>query len=350
MISYNDTISLIKALERVAPPATFLLDTFFPNVEPIVNSSKIAVEYVSEGRKLAPYVVGRAINLSRENSHIQIFTPPMIGARRVISLDDIEQRGFGETIYSTLTPAQRAGQLQAKDLLQLRASIINRKNKMAAEILTTGKHEIKSLADDGKMELASVVSYDGWKGLMIPQTNWSNATAKIYSDIKNASERIQQATGEIPTIMVIGKNVEEYLLKNTEIKNWLMIPNRENLGMMSLQPKYQYPSIRRIGYLSSLNMEIYSYMESYVDDDGQVKSFIGENDVIIGLAGKGRQIHGAVTLVDDRNISFSSYAAEYVPQYSGSKDSNTIELSVYSRCVLAPRMADEWICIKSCGE
>ena len=56
-IEYNDTISLMAAMERIKPPASFLLDTFFPNVPPTVTTSVIMTEYRKGGRRLAPVMV-----------------------------------------------------------------------------------------------------------------------------------------------------------------------------------------------------------------------------------------------------------------------------------------------------
>ncbi|MBR1728510.1 MAG: major capsid protein [Selenomonadaceae bacterium] len=352
LIEYNDTISLMKAMERVKPPARFLLDTFFPKIDPIVPSSKIMLEYREGRRKLAPFIVkgSKGVNIKRDTSHMEIYAPPMVGPRRVINPEDIEQRSFGETIYSTMTPAQRAAQLQAHDLIDLQDEIINRKNKMAADILTTGKCEIKGFADDGKTELIDVIEFNRWNQKIIPTTKWDQAGATIYSDIKNASEMIQEKTGMIPTLMVCGKNIEQYLINNTEISKWLMIPNRDNLAMMTIAPRYESPAIRRIGLLTSLNLEMYAYNEVYEDDDGQIKSFIGADDVIIGIGGTGRQIHGAVTLLNDAGNSYNTFLGEYVPYYHGDKTNQTISLTMYSRFLLCPTWSDEWATIKAKGE
>ena len=57
LIEYNDTISLMGAMERIKPPARFLLDTFFPQIPATSLSSKIMVEYRKGGRRLAPFIV-----------------------------------------------------------------------------------------------------------------------------------------------------------------------------------------------------------------------------------------------------------------------------------------------------
>ena len=36
-----------------------------------------------------------------------------------------------------------------------------------------------------------------------------------------------------------------------------------------------------------------------MDDDGKLKGFIGDDDVIVGIPGRGHQYHGAVTLLNE---------------------------------------------------
>ena len=160
---------------------------------------------------------------------------------------------------------------------------------------------------------------------------------------------IQESTGIIPTLMLCGKNVEDYIIKNTQMREWLAIPNRENLAMLSLAPRFTSPQIRRIGLLQSLNLEMYSYTETYTDDDGTVKPFLGDNDVIIAVPGRGRQLHGAVTLLNQQKTGYETFIGQYVPYYSGNAETQVIALTMYSRFLLAPEWADDWALIKTKG-
>ena len=273
----------------------------------------------------------------------------MRAARRVLDPDSIAQRGFGEGFYSTKTPAERAADLQAQDLADLQADIINRKNKMAADILTTGKCDIIGLADDGKKELIDTVDY-GFDQKLIPTTKWDQAGATIYSDIKGMSEMIQQNAGQIPTAMIIGRHVFDYMLNNDEIMKWLAVPSRDNLGLMSIAPRIVSPQITRVGLIQALNLEVYTYGETYIDDDGTQKPFIGDDDVIIGITGRGRQLHGAVTLVNEAGTGYDTFVSPYVPYKFGNKEDQTVALTMYSRCVLAPECVGDWAVIKAKGE
>ena len=343
-IDFSNTFALMQTLEKSKAPASFLLDTFFPVTPTPSVQNYIAVEYRKGGRRLAPFVVkgARGVNLDRTGSKVDIYQPPTMAASRVINPEDIETRGFGENIYSTMTPAERARVLQAKDLRELQDSIINRKNKMAADILTTGKTVIKGYADDGKEVITDTVAFD-WTQEAKVAKSWADAGATIFDDIKAASEQIQESAGEVPTIMICGKNVADYILNNDQIMKWLAIPSASNLSLMGLQPRITSPQVMRIGMIQSLNLEVYSYAETYTDDDGTVKPFLDPNDVIIAIPGRGRQLHAAVTLLNDSTKSFETFASAYVPQYS--TGNNQLALTVYSRCVLAPEFVDDWAVI-----
>ncbi len=347
-IGLKDTISLMQAMERIKPPATLLVDTFFPQVPMPAITSKIAVEYRKGGRRLAPFVVegGHGINTARTGSTVDIYEPPMVAPRRTVRPEDIEQRGFGETIYSTKTPAQRATEIQANDLAEMQAMILNRKNQMAAEILTTGAYTINGYADDGTTVKSAKVAFD-WNQKITPTTTWDQANASIYSDLKNASSLIQENAGVVPTVAIVGKNVADYMLGNDQIMKWLAVPSNTNLSLISIQPRIESPQVARIGLIQSLNLEVYSYMETYTDDGGHTVPFLGADDVIIGIPGRGRQLHGAVTLINDTESGFETYSGLYVPQYAASKNANTMSLTVYSRFLLAPEFVDDWAYIKA---
>ena len=344
IFAITDTYTLMATIENIQKPATYLADTFFPKSFPTFYTTQIAVEYRQEGRLLAPYVVSgtRGVNINRGTSHVMYYSAPMFGPRRVISLRDVEQRQFGETpIFSTVLPEQRAAAMQAQDLVDLLRLHTNRKNKIAADILQYGKTTMNAYADDGRITESEVIDY-GWDGRI--NTDWTSPNADIYGDIMAVSERIQRRTGTIPTLAICGKGVEEYLMANTEIKNWLMIPNRENLTMASFAPRYTAPQCRYIGTISAANMEFVSYAETFIDDDGQTKPFIDDYSVIIANPGKGKVLRGAITLMED--TGWKTYAADYVPRYTIDKEANQMSLAVFSRYILVPELLDDYVCLK----
>lgn len=348
-IDYNDTVTLMAVMERVKQPASLLVDTFFPNIPASATTTTIMVEYKKGGRRLAPYVVknGRGVNMKRTASHIDIYKPPMVGPRRVLNPEDIASRGFGENIYSATSPADRATKLQAEDLRFLQDSIINQKNLFASKILTTGQCEIAGYADDGKLQVVDTISFDDWTQQITPTTGWDQPGADIFGDLKDASELIQENAGMVPTIGIGGKNITQYLLNNTALMKYLSIPNPANLSLMGLQPRIISPQVMRVGFISALNLELYSYMETYTDDAGNTQPFLGDNDLIIGIPGRGKQLHGAISLVE--NKKYVTYSGLYVPKYTADETENELALAMFSRFVLVPESVDDWAKINMGG-
>ncbi len=350
-LNFTDTVTLIKAVSNFKTPATYLVDTFFTNKMPVAVTSHVAVEYRSGKRILAPYIVkgSRGVAVSREVANANFYVAPMTGGRRILTVEELEMRQFGEQpVFSNLTPQERAAQVQAQDLVDLQNMILNRRNKMAADILLVGKVEISGFADDGRTIKQDEIDF-GFENIITPTVLWNNASADILGDLRDAVDKIAEESGELPDIMVCGKNVEKYLLQNTEIKDMLMISERSNLTIASLNPQYIAPQTRYLGYINSLGLEVYSYLETYFDDElNQTVPFIPANSVIIAKAKKGKQIFGAVSLVEGGGLQ--TYAAEFVPKYLNDEINNQLSLAMYSRCILAPDEISSWVHIKTCGD
>lgn len=343
----TDTFTLLNAVEQFKPEATYLADTFFPTRMPVSFTSFVSVEYKKGKRLLAPYIVrgSKGVNVNRDTAQAKFYAAPQVGVRRILSIQDIEMRMFGETpVYSTIKPEERASAMQAQDLVDLRRMILNRKNQMAADILQKGGTTIKGFADDGQTVVIDELQFD-WTGALSAQTPWTSPNAKIYDDIQEACERIAESTGVLPTLMLCGKNVEKYLRNNEEIFKWLMIPNRANLTMASFEPRYDSVNSRYIGTISSLGLEVRSYIETYTDDNGEVKHFLDPDSVIIANPGRGKQLNGAITLIE-KDSGPKTYAAEFVPHYVIDESSQVMSLSLFSRFLLIPDVIDDWVTIK----
>ena len=345
--SIKDTYELIPLVERIDTPEKFLTETFFPNRQTTL-SDIFAVEYTKQHRRLAPYLVAgsfNGVNVARERSQVKLYKPPMIAARRVIGLEEVSRRVIGEQpIYSTKSAEDRAAELQGRDFKEMLSALDNRREQMAAQLLTNGKITVRGFADNGLVADEKDIVFTA--APTTQSTTWDNANADIYGDIKTASETIQENAGMIPTVMVIGSNVENYLLGNKKLLAYLSIPNRQNLSMMTFAPHYTNPQVRFIGQLTSLNLEIYAYNVKYLDDvTGQAKAYLDADKVIIGVPGRGKMLYGAITYLDNAG-NWNQAAAENVPVYDFSTKAQTTSMTIYSRCLPVPEVIDDFMCLK----
>lgn len=346
---YNlPTIQMIEAVNLIKPAETYLLDTFFSKKLPVSNSEWVNVEYRKGKRLLAPYIVegAKAVTLERDGSQVKMYNAPMLGIRRVITSKDISRRMFGETpIYSQLTDAERADQIMAADFRELQDAIQNKKNYMAAELLQTGKIIVEGYADDGTTIRVDTIDFN-FDGITTVTNSWATPATDIYKDIYNAVNKIAEEVGELPDIMIVGKNVEQYILNNKTTEKWLMIPNAQAGNFANLAPKYQSAQTRYIGRINALGLEVYSYLATYYDGSS-VKPFINEDTAIIGIGGRGKQVLGAVTLMERGD--WNTYAAEYVPHYTYSEKDNSSCLAMYSRFIPVPEVVGTWQTLKVLG-
>lgn len=342
----NNTFELIKVVERIKPPATYLIDKVFPNTRQIL-SDVLPIEYSEKGRRLAPFLVrnSRGLNVAREKTSIKLFQAPLMGARRVIGLNDIQRRYIGENpVISTMTAEDRAGAMQAQDLLDLKRMLANRRAAMVAELIQDGKITIKEFADDGKIaDTGNAIEFTGFQKL---NKNWTSASAKIADDLLEASETIQEASGFVPDLLICGKNVVKYLRDNTQFEKFLLSSNPNAAAWLNFTPKYLAPQVRFIGYITSLNLEIVSYTETYTDDDGQTKPFLDPDTCVICRGGAGTMVYGAVDYLNEAG-QFQTADAQEVPVYSHDQNAQQIALTLYSRCLPVPESINDFIAIKT---
>lgn len=346
-INIDDTRTLLGVVERAYKPTTALVDAFFPQVRTFVTEYA-ELEYRKGGRKMAPFVVPgtKGVNVAREGSQIRQYKAPIMKPKRVIEVNDVMRRGFGEDVYSTRTPEQRAQEMRARDLADLMDMCVRRQEWMAANLLINGSYEVAGYADDGRTAKIDTVSFDFDNKITLSGSDtWDNASAKIYDNIGDASQGIRRNAGAIPTVAIMSSNVVKYLMDNEQLYRYLLVPNRENLAFMSLQPRLERPDLMRVGMIQALNLELYAYDAVYEDEKGNIAQYIPDDHIIIGVPGRGKRLFGAVTQME-ADQQLHTYEGMYIPKVTADIESDTSSLAVSSRCVLCPEFLDDWATIK----
>ena len=118
-----DTHHLLMAVEQLTPAPSFLLNRFFPTnaATDVFATDDVLAEYRDGSKKLAPFVAPRkgGVTMLRNGYTMERYTPPFVAPSRALSIDDLNKRGFGEALYTQLTPAQRQNVLLMKDASEL---------------------------------------------------------------------------------------------------------------------------------------------------------------------------------------------------------------------------------------
>ena len=130
------TVTMIGAIQAMPTHRTFLRDRYFPcaPATDIFPTEEVLVEYRDGNKKIAPVVAPRkgGVTVLRDGYTTQRYTPPFVAPQRTLTIDDLNKKGFGENLYSQITPQQREAQVLGQDLSELSIMIDGREEYMAA--------------------------------------------------------------------------------------------------------------------------------------------------------------------------------------------------------------------------
>lgn len=348
-IDLNKTRTLLAAIARSYPPSTLLRDVFFPN-DVTFPTEEVDIEYKKGNRAMAPFIASGSggVNVSRTGTSMKSYKPPKMMPKRPIRIENLNKRGFGEELYSTRTPDQREQELRMRDIAELIDMNTRRIEWMCAQLLVNGSFTAKGYSDDGKTYTEDTFTLD-WtqKDTLTGGDTWDNPGADIYGDMKYISRAVSANANMVPTIALCSFNTGDYVLKNTDIQNYLLRP-KENLSLMSIAPRIQSPQIVRLAMIESLNLEIFAYNGLYLDDDGQTKQYIPDDYFIMGVPGRGVQLFGAITQMDNDEV-YRTYEGKNVPKVWSEVGNDARQIRVASACVPLPESTDDWYTLKVKG-
>ncbi len=296
---------------------TWLRDRYF-GTRPTFDTQYIEFDVVDmTGRKLAPFVDPKASGavLGRKGYKTQAFVAPEVSPYRVTTAEDLLKRSAGETIYSTLTPMQRAAQLLGKDLADLDEIISRREEAMCAEALFTGKISIAGagLSADEISYWSNLASADQPKTTLT--TKWdatATKTAAIMKDLRDARRSMNKRGGFTPTELICGTKVIDTLLDKFTGSNAF---DMRRVDMGAIDPQHLPNGVSYWGYLKDSALDIYSYDEWYLNDSGTEVAMVPENLCLLASPNVRTMLaYGAVGVVDESSPNgISVYAGARVP-------------------------------------
>ena len=129
LINFFDNVILQAISEEIVPKVSFFKDRYFPTgAGDIFKANEVLTEYRSGDRKLAAFVDQKAgdIPIGRRSYEVHSYKPAYIAPSRLLTLDELTKRGFGEALYPGMDEAQRAARLLADDMNDMENRIARR--------------------------------------------------------------------------------------------------------------------------------------------------------------------------------------------------------------------------------
>lgn len=338
------TREMMAARDLTPPVRTFLQNTFFPDSNTHVTE-KVEFDVRKGKRVMAPFVAPRVGGkvLTRQGFHTNQFTTPKIAPERPLTIDDISTRAIGENIYSQRTPEERENELLAKDYTDLEESIARRREWMCRQILFEGKIDIQD-KDEG-LDIQVDFGFTN-KYVLTTDQFWSVATVDPLPLLRNIRKDIIRKTGVAPDIMVFAGDMIEDFITNKFIVEAV---NKLNMKNVVIEPRVVDPALTFYGRIQELDMDIYSYDEWFLNDEGEEEAIVPSGHVLIGHSkGEGAIEYGAVTQIEDKK--FVTYEGELVPKQYADEKNEVKMFRLTSRPLPRPYDVDSWAVIEKGAE
>jgi hypothetical protein len=341
-INFLNTYTLMAINEEVVPPRNFFPERYFPtDAGDIFASDKVLTEYRKGDRKMAAFVSRRAgdIPMDRRGYAIHEYEPTYIAPSRLLTIDELNKRGFGEAIYSQSTPAERAARLLLDDMNDMELRISRRLEWMAAQTMINNACTMQTYVDDvTKGEAEYVQFYDSSSDHTYAVGSKTWTTEENFRDGVRAMCRMLTRRGLPAADLVMGVDVADSVLSIDTIRELLDKNSGINFGAID-QRLTEYEGVTYNGWLNVAGnrLNLFTVDEEYVDESDQTQKYFPSTSAMVTSPGCGHMMYGQITQIDYGAVDPVTYVAARVPKFSVNQDKDIRKLRLATRPLAAPK-------------
>jgi len=322
----------------------FFLDRYFGESETF-STDKVIFEHEEGDLNIVPFIAASVgdIPVDRNGYSVYEFAPPLIAPSRLITLDDLAKRGFGEALFGGSTPAERAKKLQQRDLVDLSNRITRREELMAVETMTSNGVDVQEYIDEKtKGKVIPIRYYDtakGNPGIYTVSGTWNSYDA-MCADVEAMCDSLSENDHPVSDL-VIGTDVWATIRQFAELKETL---NNRRIDMGFVKPEEVAPGVTKVAELnfSGYVLSVFVPKEKYKDANGEVQSVFPAKSVLVTYPQCGKRYYGAVTQIPYGSSIQETVEGERIPKLVVDQDKDIRKLRVASRPLPAPKTASPW--------
>ncbi len=339
MNTYNifDTRVMIRMLEQMYTPRTFLRDTFFANR---VNSESEYVDIdIRKGkRRVAPFVsrkLGHTV-VERLGFTTQSIKPELIAPMMITTAEDVMKRSAGESIYGAKSPNARMGEILGRDMRDMNDMITRSEEWMCSQVLYNGKIVMK-IEGEGTREI------DFSNEWHFDTVDWEDVkTSCPNRNFRNWKSLISRWSGLNPDLAIVGANAMEWLYLSEE---WREEQKFFQTSFANYQPKLIQDGVTFVGYIPSIGLELYKYDEWSIDPADDIEKPLADpNKIVIGCT----QAYTSLIYGMIYDVAIGSFAAPRVPKSFIQQEPSARLLKLSSAPIAVPHQIDAFLTITAC--
>jgi hypothetical protein len=341
-LNFFDTYVLMAITEEITPQTTFFKDRYFPTEDgDIFAADKVLTEYRKGDRKMAAFVSERVgdIPLDRTGYAIHEYQPAFIAPSRILTIDDLKKRGFGEALYPGMDRAQRAARLQLRDLAELDARITRREEWMASQTMINNACTMQEYVDANTMgETLYVKFFDNASEHTYTVANkWNATNGNHFGDVK-AMCRLLSKRGLRAADLVLGTDVADFVYNLEKMQKLLDRNSGIRIGYIE-EELTKYDGVVYMGTINygGFKLNLISVDETYVDDNDTEQKYFPATSAMVTAPGCGHMMYGQITQIDYGNTDFTDHAGMRVPKSVIDQPNDTRKIRLASRPLAAPK-------------
>lgn len=344
-LNFLDTYVLAAITEEIVPRKGFFKDRYFPTgAGDIFAADKVLTEYRKGDRKMAAFVSQRIgdIPMDRRGYAIHEYQPAFIAPSRLLTIDELNKRGFGEALYSTNTPAQRAATLLRDDLTDMERRIALREEWMCAQVMINNACTMQTYVDattQGEVEYVQFYDLTSDHTYTIASGyEWDSANGNMRGDII-AMCRMLSKRGLAAADLILGTDAADVLLKDQEFRE--MLKTFSNVAVGSINETLTgYEGVVYMGQLNfgGFRLNVFSVDETYVDDNNQEATMFPAKSAMVTAPACGHLMYGQITQIDYGSADYSTHVAKRVPKLVVDQNNDTRKLRLATRPLAAPKV------------
>jgi len=342
-----DTYSIIRSIKAAKRIPSFLKDNYFPtDKQDIYETKKVMVDFENDtDDKLAPAVVKGSVPVQRDGFQSHEYTAPLIAPSAPLSVEQLDDRTFNESVVSDRSAQDREREYLADDLKKLGGMITRTEEYMCARTLLDNAYTINQYVDGYGTALAQPFSINFFgegnntnQAVYVPGATWTPSTTTILSDIA-AMCRMLKKKGLPATDVIMGSQAADVFLRNTDVRA-LLDNRRIQLVGNAVDPTELESGATYIGRFNADGnvVDVNSYDATYVDDLTNTEVHFFDTDKIVVTAKKmGRIAYGAITQYDEGSTTAKTYPYARVPHVTINRHDGVKELALKARPLAMPR-------------
>lgn len=342
VLNFFDTYILAAIMEEYVPNTFFFRDRYFPTGDnDVFASDKVLTEYRKGDRRMAAFVSERVgdIPMGRQGYEIHELQPAYIGVSRLLTLDDLKKRGFGEALYSVSTPAERAARLLRDDMGDMDLRIRRREEWMAVQTMLDNACTMQTYTDDKtEGEKLHVQFYTGSTSdhtytASAPWANFAEMRADVIAMCRMLSYR-----GLPVADLILGTDTADAILQFEDLQR--LLDKNSGIAIGSIREQLTaYAGVVLLGVLNfgGFQLNLISVDESYMDNDGSTKSYFPKTGAMVTAPACGHFMYGQITQIDYGSTVPISHPGVRVPKFTLDQDNDVRKLRLATRPLAAPK-------------